>query len=187
MTKKNAKEFIVKMLNAWATQDNRCTRFPYYVTVRDACTEMRASNWGDHIYSDDDACVISFQDALIELWNEYIDSRKAIKEIFSLADDVHFENFIKGKDIYWPHYREEIIDLLNEWGYTTTITYEEHTVYKNYGVFLTIKDAEKHIKLARHHYENPSTYITCFTPHRTPSDTEKFIDCLFEYFGVERK
>jgi hypothetical protein len=177
--KESAKECIVNTLKEWSTQDNRCTRFPYYVTVRDWVTEYKESLSGDYIYSEDDAEIIPIKDVLKEIW-EYDDS--------TIKDELYIDSIeqLEELDFFELGYymKQTVYEILNRHGYNTVHLFEKVEVPKDYGVFLTISDAENHIKCASNHYENPNTYINCLTPWGRSSDTEKFFKSLFEYFEI---
>ena len=146
LTYENIK-FLEDLAHELVTQDRRATADPYYYVIRE---EVRA--WGmDELYSSD--CAVCYRngdfcqyDTLEEvreqMYDYYIDDAEMIEEIDSWQNYIDAIDFVKDKEpehYEVMHYRKE---------------------YKYSRFFLTEKEAERHLKLNKHHYNSTAvTYV----------------------------
>ena len=153
-------DIIKNFLQEMASQDNRLTATPFYYVIRSAIYvasyhsgEGDRDTYVNNEDSEDTLIVNSGENAIDNFREQYKDY-----EEFNKMDDEEIETHLED----------------NYTMYSETKTWEERNM------FLTEKDAERHLRLNHYHYsQDAHTYIK--HAWRAP-DLEAFFKALFKYF-----
>jgi hypothetical protein len=149
------KDFLMKM----ASQDNRCTRRPFFYVIRHP----------DYVQSD---CSGDESDGLCDS-SRTIHVSKDEPEVCYEADE------IKERLMGETGLSGEEVDYAIEEGFREVRLV---LIWRESGLFLTETDAEAHLKANHYHYgEGAHTYVK----HAwRATELEGFIKALYSYFGI---
>lgn len=154
-------DFLLKTGKNILEQDNRCTREPIVFVIESKCEEMRPEGYAEKQKIVDEEGNEESLDDIVEC---IMGDLEEVKErMILLVDDDEAEALLqKAKTL------EELFEIIdidyyirffrNNW---TLVHYDEMFRPKTSegGFFLTEKAADDHLKINRHHYREPRTYV----------------------------
>ncbi len=170
MNKEELKENITEFLIEMSNQDNRATRFPYYYVVMSDYKEYEECFNGEYVLDENSEGMVLVEDFIKQAWED---------DRFGVLEDETVDQILEELTDISTQYRiTEILEDLLSTPRRFTMEYKP----RRYGVFLTEKDAENHIRINGHNLgANPRTYVDCM--YRA-TYTENFLTNLFNYFEV---
>lgn len=167
---------IKAFLTEWSSQDNRGMAFPYYYTIADENYRFEQDNGGEYFFDSHAGTIVKITDVLQEEFNnDNIEDvteeelKDILENIGTCAEDDRIDDWLRN-------YNDTDIQRY---------TKEYETYYE--GVFFTKTDAEEYLESTMNHHfgENPRIYADSFNKWGRHSQTEKFLNNLFSYFGVK--
>lgn len=153
------KEFIKEYFK----QDNCGTAYPIYFVIRDVV-------WvAGHHYCDADRYIAVYDTDIIA---EASSETELAQE---LINDPNNDFLPKDFDVNFPDW-DSVSEIVNE--YASFAVFGEKKEWKNIGMFLLKREAEKHLRVNYYHYTKEA-HVYCEHAWRAP-DTEKFLNNLKE-------